>query len=174
MLRARVWLHFFALLSVGTAAQKGLHLLFQHCVSRLLFHFRFFLRPCFTCPTRAGRKGDTRLPVSISSRSFFTFILTRSYVRDVWVCSFPQPFFAGSLSETRCSVNTATNGQKGVNKHCERREHRVRAFLRLCVPGRGRLSVWAPQASLQYFTNVSLRRRLMRWKERCILDGSYL
>jgi hypothetical protein len=31
MLRARVWLHFFALLSVGTAvfSQKGLHLLFQ-------------------------------------------------------------------------------------------------------------------------------------------------
>jgi hypothetical protein len=60
----------------------------------------------------------------VASRCF-TFILTRSYVRDVWVRLFPQPFFAslaraGSLSETGRSVNTATNGQKGVNKHCER------------------------------------------------------
>jgi hypothetical protein len=45
----RVWLHFFALLSIGTAAQKGLHLLFQtnllfhqHCVSGLLFPRPFF------------------------------------------------------------------------------------------------------------------------------------
>jgi hypothetical protein len=45
----RVWLHFFALLSVSTAAQKGLHLLFQtnlllhqHCVSGLLFPRPFF------------------------------------------------------------------------------------------------------------------------------------
>jgi hypothetical protein len=87
---------------------------------------------------RAGRRQQTACLspfLRVASRCF-TFILTSSYVikSAFRVRLFPQPFFAslalaGSLGETGRSVNTATNG---VNKHCEKGEHRVRAFLRLC------------------------------------------
>jgi hypothetical protein len=87
---------------------------------RFLLRFRVFLRPCFAYPTRTGRKGDTRLPVSISLRNFALLssqCFESSYVikRAFRVRLFQQPFFAGlarlgSLGKTGRSVYTATNG----------------------------------------------------------------